>query len=125
MHWKHCKVIFEKAHSHEKPGKKSSTSPIKGIPAKRRGRSLDRLAIARYVKQNGPRRTACKFDKQHPYLNESTVRLFLKKYTAMKNRGKKNSAWPIKGIPAKRRGRPFMLGIVDKKNTRFLDCTSS
>ena len=52
----------------------------------------DRLAIARYAEQNGPRRTARKFDKQYPNLNESTVRSFLKKYTAMKNRGKKNSA---------------------------------
>ena len=100
-------------------GKKNSTSPIKGIPAKRRGRPLDRLAIARYVEQNGPRRTACKFDKQHPYLNESTVRSFLKKYTAMKNRGIKNSASPIKGIPAKRRVRSFMLGIVDKKKKKI------
>ena len=51
----------------------------------------DRLAIARYAEQNGPRRTAREFDKQYPNLNESTVRSFLKKYTAMKNRGKKNS----------------------------------
>ena len=57
----------------------------------------DRLAIARYAEQNGPRRTARKFDKQYPNLNESTVRSFLKKYTAMKNRGKKNSTSPIKG----------------------------
>ena len=75
----------------------------------------DRLAIARYAEQNGPRRTARKFDKQYPNLNESTVRSFLKKYTAMKNHGKKNSTSPIKGIPAKRRGRSLMLGIVDKK----------
>ena len=39
----------------------------------------DRLAIARYTEQNGPRRTVRKFDKQYPNLNESTVRLFLKK----------------------------------------------
>ena len=38
----------------------------------------------------------------------------------MKNRGKKNSTSPIKGIPAKRRGRPLMLGIVDKKIRDFL-----
>ena len=75
----------------------------------------DRLAIARYVEQNGPRRTARKFDKQYPNRNESTVRSFLKRYTAMKNRGKKDSTSPIKGIPVKRRGRPLMLGIVDKK----------
>ena len=61
----------------------------------------DRLAIARYAEQNGPRRTACKFDKHYPNLNESTVRSFLKKYTAMKNRGKKNSTSPIKGIQQK------------------------
>ena len=75
----------------------------------------DRLAIARYVEQNGPRRTARKFDKQYPNRNESTVRSFLKRYTAMKNLGKKDSTSPIKGIPVKRRGRPLMLGIVDKK----------
>ena len=75
----------------------------------------DRLAIARYAEQNGPRRAARKFDKQYPNLKESTVRWFLKKYTAMKNHGKKNSTSPIKGIPAKRRGRSLMLGIVDKK----------
>ena len=75
----------------------------------------DRLAIARYAEQNGPRRAARKFDKQYPNLKESTVRSFLKKYTAMKNHGKKNSTSPIKGIPAKRRGRSLMLGIVDKK----------
>ena len=79
----------------------------------------DRLANARYAEQNGPRRTARKFDKQYPNLNESTIRSFLKKYTAMKNRGKKNSA-SMKGIPAKRRGRPLMLGIVDKKIRDFL-----
>ena len=45
---------------------------------------------------------------------------FLKKCTAMKNRGKKNSTSPTKGIPAKRRGRPLMLGIVDKKIRDFL-----
>ena len=39
----------------------------------------DRLAIARYAEQNGPRRTARKFDKQYPNLNESTLRSFLKK----------------------------------------------
>ena len=39
----------------------------------------DRLAIARYTEQDGPRRTVRKFDKQYPKLNESTVRLFLKK----------------------------------------------
>ena len=61
----------------------------------------DRLAIAKYAEQNGPRRTAHKFDKQYPNLNKSTVRLFLKKYTAIKNRGKKNSTSPVKGIPAK------------------------
>ena len=61
----------------------------------------DRLAIAKYAEQNGPRRTAHKFDKQYPNLNESTVRLFLKKYTSIKNRGKKNSTSPAKGIPAK------------------------
>ena len=75
----------------------------------------DRLAIARYAEHNGPRRTARKFDKQYPNRNESTVRSFLKKYTAMKDRGKKNSTSAIKGIPAKRKGRPLMLGIVDKK----------
>ena len=75
----------------------------------------DRLAIVRYAKHNGIRRTARKFDKQYSNLNESTVRSFLKKYTAMKNRGKKNSTSPIKGIPAKRRSKPLMLGIVDKK----------
>ena len=80
----------------------------------------DRLPIARYAEQNGPRRTARKFDKQYPNLNESTVRSFLKKYTAMKERGKKNSTSPIKGIPAKRRGRPLMLGKVDKKIRDFL-----
>ena len=80
----------------------------------------DRLTIARYAELNGPRRTARKFDKQYPNLNESTVRSFLKKYTAMKSRGKKNSTSPIKGIPAKRRGRPLMLRIVDKKIRDFL-----
>ena len=75
----------------------------------------DRLSIARYAEQNGPRRTAGKFDKQYPNLNESTARSFLKKYTAMENRGKKNWTSPIKGIPAKRRGRPLMLGKADKK----------
>ena len=50
----------------------------------------DRLPIARYAEQNGPRRTARKFDKQYPNLNESSARSFLKKYTAMENRGKKN-----------------------------------
>ena len=75
----------------------------------------DSVAIARYAEQNGPRRTALKFDKQYPNLNESTLSSFLKKYTAMKNRGKKNSTSRIKGIPAKRRGRPLMLGIVDEK----------
>ena len=79
----------------------------------------DRLAIARYAEQNGPRRTARKFDKQYPNLNESTVRSFLKKYTAMKNHGKKNSTSPIKGMPAKR-SRPLMLGTVDKKIWDFL-----
>ena len=39
----------------------------------------DRLAIARYAEQNGPRRTARKFDKQYPNLNGSTLRSFLKK----------------------------------------------
>ena len=39
----------------------------------------DRLAIARYAEQNGPRRTARKFDNQYPNLNESTLRSFLKK----------------------------------------------
>ena len=38
----------------------------------------DRLAIARYVEQNGPRRTARKFGNQYPNLNESTLRSFLK-----------------------------------------------
>ena len=80
----------------------------------------DRLAIARYAEQNGPRRTARKFDKQYPNLNESTVRSFLKKYTAMKNRGKKSSTSPIKGIPAKRRGIPLILETVDKKIRDFL-----
>ena len=75
----------------------------------------DRLAIARYAEHNEPRRAARKFDKQYPNRNESTVRSFLKKYTAMKDREKKNSTSAIKGIPAKRRGRPLMLGIVDKK----------
>ena len=83
------------------------------------------MAIARYAEQNGPRRTAGKFDKQYPNLNESTVRSFLKKYTTMKNRGKKNSKSPVEGIPAKRRGRPLMVGIVDKKIRDFLDCTLS
>ena len=75
----------------------------------------NRLAIGRYAEQNGPRITARKFDKQYPNLNESTIRSFLKKYTAMKNRGRKNSTSPVKGIPAKRRDRPLMLRIVDKK----------
>ena len=39
----------------------------------------DRLAIARYAEQNGPRRTARKFDKHDPNLNESTVRAFFEK----------------------------------------------
>ena len=55
------------------------------------------MAVARYAEQNGPRITVRKFDKQYPNLNESIVRSFLKKYTAMKNRGKKNSTSPIKG----------------------------
>ena len=38
----------------------------------------------------------------------------------MKNRGKKNSTSPIKGIPAKSRGGPLMLGIVDKNIRDFL-----
>ena len=80
----------------------------------------DRLAIARYAEQNGPRRTARKFDKHDPNLNESTVRAFLQKYRPMKNRRKKNSTSPINGIPAKRRGRPLMLGILDKKIRDFL-----
>ena len=75
----------------------------------------DRLAIAWYAEQNGPRRTARKLYKQYPNLNESTVRSSLKKYTAVKNIEKKYSKSSIKGIPAKRRGRPLMLGIVDKK----------
>ena len=33
----------------------------------------------------------------------------------MKNRGKKNSTSPVKSTLAKTRGRPLMLGIVDKK----------
>ena len=78
------------------------------------------LAIVRYAEHNGLRRTARKFDKQYSNLNESAVRSFLKKHTAMKNRGKKNSKSPIKGIPAKRRGKPLMLGIVDKKIRDFL-----
>ena len=61
----------------------------------------DRLAIARYAEQNGPRRTARKFDKQYPNLNESFVRSFLKKYTAMKNCGKKNLT--NQGCPSKKK----------------------
>ena len=80
----------------------------------------DRLTIARYAELNLLRRTARKFDKQYPNLNESTARSFLKKYTAMKNRGKKNSTSPMKVIPAKRRGKPLMLGTVDKKMRDFL-----
>ena len=74
-----------------------------------------RLAIARYAEQNGSRRTTRKFDKQYPNLNESTVRSFLKKYTAIKNRGKKKLNITNQGYPSKRRSRPLMLGIVDKK----------
>ena len=73
------------------------------------------MTIARYAEQNGPGRAALKFNKQYPNLNENTVRSFLKKYTTMKNRGKKNSTSPIKGIPVKRRGGALMLGIVGKK----------
>ena len=75
----------------------------------------DRLEIAKYAEQNGPRTTARIFNKQYPNLNESNARSFLKKYSAMKNRGKKNPASPIKGIPAKTRSRPLMLAIVAKK----------
>ena len=38
----------------------------------------------------------------------------------MKNRGKKKSTSPIKSIPSKRRGRPLILGMVDKKIRDFL-----
>ena len=63
----------------------------------------DRLAIARYAEQNGSRRTTRKFDKQYPNLNESTVRSFLKKYTAMKNRGKKKLHITNQGYPSKKK----------------------
>ena len=76
--------------------------------------------IVWYDEQSGPRRTACKFDKHYPNLNEYTVRSFLKKCTAIKNLGKKSSTLPCKGIPAKRRGRALMLGIVMKKIRDFL-----
>ena len=77
----------------------------------------DRLAIARYAEQNGPRRTARKFDKQYPNLNESTVRSFLKKYTAMKNHGKKN--FTNQGCPSKKKGQTINARNSYKKYTIF------
>ena len=73
--------------------------------------------IAKYAEQHGPRRAARKFENKYPHLNESTLRSFLKKYKAIK---KKSSSSPIKGIPTQWRGRPLMLGKVDKRVQDFL-----
>lgn len=43
----------------------------------------DRLVIAKYSLQHGPRKTARKFQKQYPSLNESTVRTFVIKYKTL------------------------------------------
>ena len=80
----------------------------------------DRLATARYAKQNGPRRTACKFDKKCPNLNKSTERSFLKKYTAMKNVERKTQHPQSSVSQQKRRGKPLTLGMVYKKILDFL-----
>ena len=76
--------------------------------------------IAKYSLQYGLRKTARKFQKQYPSLNESTVRTFVTKYKTLIKIKARTSQSPIKGIGKKRQGRPLMLGILDKKVRDFL-----
>ena len=63
----------------------------------------DRLAIARHAEQNRPGRTARKFDKQYPNLNESTARSFLKKVHSHGKPWKEKLNITNQGYPSKKK----------------------
>ena len=70
--------------------------------------------------EHGSRKAARAFQKEFPDLNESTMRTFMKKYVEQRGLKKRLNASSSVSLPSKRRGRPVLLGPIDRKVRDFL-----
>ena len=82
---------------------------------------VDRFNIVKYVNKNGHAATVRKFSIKFTALNESTIRVFYKKYREEVQKAEMKSRAVSKVLPMEERSMPFMLGdVLDKKIQYYL-----
>ena len=69
---------------------------------------------------NGTASAQQNIQSSHGAIGESTVRLFKRKYEAMIKDAARKKVFPKKAIAAGKRGRPILLGEINKMVQRFL-----
>ena len=96
---------YEKVTSNiQQAGTKKSRGAYKSYSAK------DRFLIGKHASIYGTASAIRKWKKDHPQLNESTIRNFKKRYENQINEEKRRKKSPKKVIVNKLRGRPCLLG---------------
>ena len=80
----------------------------------------ERFSIGKYPAKNGHAATVRKFTNKERPLNESTVRRFCKRCKEELKQSSKEKRELKKQLPLMRRGRPLMLGSLDKMVQKYL-----
>ena len=79
---------------------------------------LQRAKIAKYASECGNTAAVRHFNKDFPFLGESTVRVFKKQYIAELK--KKKHGEDVTELVSKKRGRPLTLGELDAKVQQYV-----
>ena len=80
---------------------------------------IDHFQIGRYVGENGNKKVLIHFKNKFPGLNESTVRTVKNQHQEELKKARSQKRSPSKFIKAKKRGRPLLLGGLDKITQTF------
>ena len=101
---------------------------VTNVVAQKRGsyqkyNDTDRFQNGQFVNENGNSKALSHFKRKFPGLKESTVRTFKKQHQEELKRAKHEKRSPSKVIKSKKRGRPLLLGGLDKMIHTFLRST--
>ena len=100
-----------------------TAATIKARNKYQRWSDKDRYHIGKYASENGTAAALRKYKTRYQKLNESTIRDFVKKYREELKKASKQNRSPVKQLATSQRGRPLMLGPIDKMVREFLLAT--
>ena len=86
---------------------------------------VDLFQIGQYAGENGNKKALIHFQNKFPGLKESTVKSLKKQHQEELKKARSQKQSPSKVIKAMKRGRPLLLGGLDKMTQFFLKNTRS